>query len=73
VPDRQKQKSTYAYLLASRNRGEALIIDPVLEKIDRNLQLVRAGSQAGQGGGHASARRPHYRPRRYATERIASP
>jgi hypothetical protein len=32
VPDRQKQKSTYAYLLASRNRGEALIIDPVLER-----------------------------------------
>ena len=32
---------TYSYLLASRNGGEALIIDPVLEKIDRYLQLVR--------------------------------
>src|ERR671924_1989011 len=33
--------STYSYLLASRKGGEALIIDPVLEKVDRYLQLVR--------------------------------
>jgi len=33
--------STYSYLLASRQGGEALIIDPVLEKVDRYLQLVR--------------------------------
>jgi glyoxylase-like metal-dependent hydrolase (beta-lactamase superfamily II)/rhodanese-related sulfurtransferase len=32
---------TYSYLLASRSGGEALIIDPVLEKVDRYLQLVR--------------------------------
>jgi glyoxylase-like metal-dependent hydrolase (beta-lactamase superfamily II)/rhodanese-related sulfurtransferase len=32
---------TYAYLLASRRGGEALIIDPVLEKVDRYLQLIR--------------------------------
>ena len=32
---------TYSYLLASRAGGEALIIDPVLEKVDRYLQLVR--------------------------------
>ncbi|TPI21422.1 MBL fold metallo-hydrolase [Mesorhizobium sp. B4-1-1] len=31
---------TYSYLLASRRGGEALIIDPVLEKIERYLQLV---------------------------------
>src|SRR5437763_6846728 len=31
---------TYSYLLASRQGGEALIIDPVLEKVDRYLQLV---------------------------------
>jgi sulfur dioxygenase len=31
---------TYTYLLASRLGGEALIIDPVLEKVDRYLQLV---------------------------------
>ena len=31
---------TYTYLLASRQGGEALIIDPVLEKVDRYLQLV---------------------------------
>jgi sulfur dioxygenase len=33
--------STYSYLLASRRGGEAMIIDPVLEKVDRYLQLVR--------------------------------
>jgi sulfur dioxygenase len=32
---------TYTYLLASRQGGEALIIDPVLERVDRYLQLVR--------------------------------
>src|SRR6266508_2736862 len=32
---------TYSYLLASRPGGEALIIDPVLEKVDRYLQLVK--------------------------------
>src|SRR3954447_11069600 len=31
---------TYSYLLASRCGGEALIIDPVLEKVDRYLQLM---------------------------------
>jgi sulfur dioxygenase len=33
--------STYSYLLASRKGGEALIIDPVLERVDRYLQLVQ--------------------------------
>jgi sulfur dioxygenase len=32
---------TYTYLLASRQGGEALIIDPVLERVDRYLQLIR--------------------------------
>jgi sulfur dioxygenase len=32
---------TYTYLIASRHGGEALIIDPVLEKVDRYLQLLR--------------------------------
>ncbi len=31
---------TYTYLLASRRGGEALIIDPVLEKVDRYLKLM---------------------------------
>jgi sulfur dioxygenase len=31
---------TYTYLLASRRGGEALIVDPVLEKVERYLQLV---------------------------------
>ncbi|MDH3695114.1 MAG: MBL fold metallo-hydrolase, partial [Gammaproteobacteria bacterium] len=32
--------STYTYLIASRHGGEALIIDPVLEKVDRYIQLL---------------------------------
>jgi len=32
--------STYTYLLASRHGGEALIIDPVLERVDRYIQLL---------------------------------
>jgi sulfur dioxygenase len=31
---------TYSYLLASRRGGEAIIIDPVLEKVDRYVQLL---------------------------------
>ncbi len=33
--------STYSYLIASRCGGEALIIDPVREKVERYLQLMR--------------------------------
>jgi sulfur dioxygenase len=33
--------STYTYLIASRHGGEALIVDPVLERVERYLQLVR--------------------------------
>ncbi len=31
---------TYTYLLASKKGGEAIIIDPVLERVDRYLQLI---------------------------------
>jgi sulfur dioxygenase len=37
----EANSGTYTYLLASRRGGEALIIDPVLEKVDRYLQLIR--------------------------------
>src|SRR4051794_32180460 len=33
--------STYSYLIASRQGGEALIVDPVLERVDRYIQLLR--------------------------------
>ena len=33
--------STYTYLLASRRGGEALLIDPVIDKVDHYLQLLR--------------------------------
>jgi len=33
--------STYSYLIASRRGGEALIIDPVIDRVDRYLQLLR--------------------------------
>jgi glyoxylase-like metal-dependent hydrolase (beta-lactamase superfamily II)/rhodanese-related sulfurtransferase len=32
---------TYTYLLASRRGGEALLIDPVIDKVDHYLQLLR--------------------------------
>ena len=32
---------TYSYLLASRVGGEAMILDPVLERVDRYCQLMR--------------------------------
>jgi glyoxylase-like metal-dependent hydrolase (beta-lactamase superfamily II)/rhodanese-related sulfurtransferase len=32
---------TYSYVLASRPGGEALILDPVIEKVDRYCQLLR--------------------------------
>jgi len=35
------ESSTYSYLLASRRGGEALIIDPVVEKVGRYLQLMQ--------------------------------
>jgi sulfur dioxygenase len=34
------KSSTYTYLIASRRGGEALIIDPVLDRVDRYLQLL---------------------------------
>jgi glyoxylase-like metal-dependent hydrolase (beta-lactamase superfamily II)/rhodanese-related sulfurtransferase len=33
--------STYTYLVGSRRGGEALIIDPVLDRVDRYIQLIR--------------------------------
>ena len=32
--------STYTYLIAGRSGGEALIIDPVLDKVERYIQLL---------------------------------
>ena len=34
------ESCTYTYLLASRKGGEALIIDPVFERVDRYVQLL---------------------------------
>ena len=35
------QSSTYTYLIADPATGEAALIDPVLEQVERDLQLVR--------------------------------
>jgi sulfur dioxygenase len=35
------ESSTYTYLLASRKGGEALIIDPVLARVERYIQLLK--------------------------------
>jgi hypothetical protein len=40
---------TYTYLLASRHGGEALIIDPVLEKVGRMEKGERARSTVAAG------------------------
>lgn len=37
----ERESSTYSYLIASRPGGEALIVDPVLEKTDEYVQLLR--------------------------------
>ncbi len=34
------ESSTFTYLLAERRGGEAIIIDPVLDRVDRYLQLI---------------------------------
>jgi glyoxylase-like metal-dependent hydrolase (beta-lactamase superfamily II)/rhodanese-related sulfurtransferase len=36
----ERESSTYTYLLASRRGGEAILIDPVLERVDRYVQLL---------------------------------
>ena len=35
-----QESGTYTYLLAGRKGGEALLIDPVLERVDRYMQLL---------------------------------
>jgi len=37
----ERESSTYSYLLASRPGGEALIIDPVKEELNKYLQLIK--------------------------------
>jgi hypothetical protein len=52
---------TYTYILASRCGGEALIIDPVIEKVERYSPAdSRARPQAREGSGHPPACRPHH-------------
>lgn len=36
----ESESSTYTYLLADLETKEAVVIDPVLETIDRDLKLV---------------------------------
>jgi sulfur dioxygenase len=36
-----KESSTYTYLLADENKKEAILIDPVLEQVERDLKLLR--------------------------------
>lgn len=37
----EKESCTYTYLLADKNTKEAVIIDPVLETLDRDVKLVQ--------------------------------
>src|SRR5687767_1240635 len=36
-----RESSTYTYLLAGRQSGEALLIDPVMDRTDQYLELIR--------------------------------
>ncbi|MBE9006727.1 MBL fold metallo-hydrolase [Fortiea sp. LEGE XX443] len=36
-----KESSTYTYLLAEQQTQEAILVDPVLEQVERDLQLLR--------------------------------
>jgi sulfur dioxygenase len=36
-----RETSTYTYLIADESTGDALLIDPVLEQVDRDLTLLR--------------------------------
>jgi len=36
----EKESSTFTYLLADSSSKEAILIDPVLETVDRDLQIV---------------------------------
>jgi sulfur dioxygenase len=37
----ERESSTYSYLIAARSGGEALLVDPVKEEINKYLQLLR--------------------------------
>ena len=37
----EKESSTYTYLLACRKTQKAVIIDPVLETVDRDVRLIK--------------------------------
>lgn len=37
----ESESSTFTYILADRDTREAVMIDPVLEKVDRDLQLIK--------------------------------
>ena len=66
---------TYSYLLASRRGGEALIIDPVLEKVDRYLAAGAASSTSSWSRRSTPTCTPTTSPAsaRCATRPIASP
>ena len=49
---------TYTCLIASRHGGEALIIDPVLERVDRYLQLVASSTSSWSSRGNPAVERP---------------
>jgi sulfur dioxygenase len=36
-----RESSTYTYLIADRSSAEALLVDPVLEQVDRDLKLLK--------------------------------
>lgn len=37
----EKESSTYTYLLADRETREAVLIDPVIETVERDLGIIK--------------------------------
>ena len=37
----ETDSSTYTYLIADPDKGEAILVDPVLETVERDLQVLR--------------------------------
>ena len=46
-----KESWTYTYLLADSESKEAVIIDPVVDQVERDLKIIEVSEKGGGGGG----------------------
>ena len=65
--------NTYTYLLGCEDTAQAVLIDPVVNSIDRDLRRAAvAGADAGLHARHAHPCRPHHRRARTCKEKVGS-